>query len=172
MQPDWLYWIYSIVLYPTVFIFPAYAANGAPVLFGGGKPLDLGRKIKGKRIFGNHKTIRGTLSSIIAGIAAGAIEAIFLPYMLAASIMLIIGANIGDLIGSFIKRRINMPPGKSLPVMDQYGFFIFALIFAYPLSYMHFPDIYGLIFLVIFTGALHVLTNRGAHKLKLKEVPW
>ena len=35
-------------LYPIIYIFPAYAANGAPVLFGGGKPLDLGKKIKEK----------------------------------------------------------------------------------------------------------------------------
>ncbi|MGC8537834.1 MAG: CDP-2,3-bis-(O-geranylgeranyl)-sn-glycerol synthase [Candidatus Micrarchaeia archaeon] len=172
MQPAWLYWLYSIVLYPIIFIFPAYAANGAPVIFGGGKPLDLGKSIRGKRIFGDHKTARGTASSMVAGIAAGAIESIFLPYMLLASVMLAIGANIGDLLGSFIKRRVGMKPGKSLPIMDQYGFFIFALIMAYPLSYVHFPGIYGLLFLVILTGVLHVLTNRGAHKLKLKDVPW
>ena len=109
---------------------------------------------------------------MIAGIAAGAIEALFLPYMLLASVMLTIGANMGDLLGSFIKRRIGMKPGRSLPIMDQYGFFIFALIFAYLLSYAHFPDVYGIIFLILLTGALHVLTNRGAHKLRLKEVPW
>ena len=172
MQPDLFYWVYSIILYPIIFIFPAYAANGAPVLFGGGRPLDLGMKIKGKRLFGEHKTSRGTASSIIAGIAAGAIEAVFLPYMLIASILLTIGANIGDLLGSFIKRRMNMKPGKSLPIMDQYGFFIFALIVAYPISYAHFPGTLGIIFLVVLTGALHILTNKGAHRLKLKEVPW
>ncbi|MEM0149908.1 MAG: CDP-archaeol synthase, partial [Candidatus Micrarchaeaceae archaeon] len=146
--------------------------NGAPVIFGGKRPLDFNRKINGKRLFGAHKTVRGTASSIIAGIAAGAIEAIFLPYMLIASVLLTIGANIGDLLGSFIKRRMDMKPGKSLPVMDQYGFFIFALIVAYPMAYMHFPDAYGIIFLIVLTGALHILTNRGAHRLKLKEVPW
>lgn len=172
MQPEWLYWLYSVALYPIIFIFPAYAANGAPVIFGGGKPLDFGKSVRGKRIFGNHKTIKGTASSIIAGIAAGAIESAFLPYMLLASIMLTIGANIGDLLGSFLKRRIGMKPGTSLPIMDQYGFFIFALIMAYPLSYPHFPGVYGLIFIILLTGALHVLTNKGAHKLKLKEVPW
>ncbi len=172
MQPEWLYLVYSIILYPIIFIFPAYAANGAPVIFGGGRPLDNSRKMRGKRIFGDHKTVRGTASSIIAGIAAGLIEAIFMPYMLVASVMLVIGANAGDLIGSFAKRRMDMKPGKSLPVMDQYGFFIFALLFAYPLSYAHFPDIYGMLFLILLTGVLHVLTNRGAHRLKLKEVPW
>ena len=45
-----MYWaaIYALFLYPIIYIFPAYAANGAPVLFGGGKPLDMKRKLMGK----------------------------------------------------------------------------------------------------------------------------
>lgn len=27
--------LYPIILYPLIYIFPAYAANGAPVVFGG-----------------------------------------------------------------------------------------------------------------------------------------
>ena len=42
------------------YIFPAYCANGAPVLFGGGKPIDLGKNFPdGRPIFGSHKTYRG-----------------------------------------------------------------------------------------------------------------
>ena len=59
--------IYLTFLYPIIYIFPAYAANGAPVLFGGGKPLDMGAKLNGKRIFGPNKTIRGTAPSLICG---------------------------------------------------------------------------------------------------------
>ena len=167
-----LYWnaLYSLLIYPIIYIFPAYAANGAPVLFGGGKPLDMKRKFMGKRIFGDHKTVRGTLSSLVCGTLVGIIYYPFLAYMLPIAIMLTVGANFGDLVGSFIKRRISMKPGRSLPIMDQYGFFIFALIFAFWLGHM--PGVYGLAVLVILTGALHVLTNRGANKLKLKEVPW
>ena len=167
-----MYWaaIYALFLYPIIYIFPAYAANGAPVLFGGGKPLDMKRKFMGKRIFGDHKTVRGTASSLACGILVGAIYYPFLHYMLPIAVMLTIGANFGDLIGSFIKRRLSFKPGRSFPVMDQYGFFIFALLFAFWLG--HTPDAYGLIFLIILTGAMHVLTNRGANKLKLKDVPW
>jgi CDP-2,3-bis-(O-geranylgeranyl)-sn-glycerol synthase len=157
-------------LYPIIYIFPAYAANGAPVLFGGGKPLDLGKKIKGKRIFGNNKTIRGTLSSLIVGVIVGLIEYPFLHYMLAISILLAVGANVGDLIGSFIKRRMNFKSGSSFPVMDQYGFFAFALLFALPLGNL--PNAYGLLFLLVLTGIAHLLTNMGANKLHLKSVPW
>jgi len=162
--------IYGLIIYPIIYIFAAYAANGAPVLFGGGRPLDFGKKISGKRIFGNNKTIRGTLSSLAVGAIVGLIEYPFLHYMLPIAILLTIGANIGDLFGSFIKRRLNIKSGASVPVLDQYGFFVFALIVALPLG--HLPDIYGLLFLVVLTGVAHLLTNMGANKLKLKSVPW
>jgi CDP-2,3-bis-(O-geranylgeranyl)-sn-glycerol synthase len=162
--------LYLYIIYPIIYIFPAYAANGAPILFGGGKPLDNGRKINSKRIFGDNKTIRGSISSILAGIAVGLIEYPFLHYMLPIAILLTIGANFGDLLGSFIKRRLRIRHGKSFPIMDQYGFFIFAILFAIPLG--HLPNIYGIIFLIVLTGVAHILTNRGANKLGLKAVPW
>ncbi len=162
--------LYQIFLYPIIYIFPAYAANGAPILFGGGYPLDLKKKLFGKRIFGDHKTIRGTISSIIAGIIIGLIEYPFFHYMLFIAILLTIGANVGDLFGSFIKRRIGMKSGKSFPIMDQYGFLLFALIFALPFG--NYPQLLGIIFIIILTGIMHPLTNIGANKLKLKDVPW
>ncbi len=163
--------IYGIIIYPIVYIFSAYAANGAPILFGGGKtPLDFKKKIGGKRIFGDNKTVRGTAASLIAGVIVGLIEYPFLHYMLLIAILLTIGANFGDLLGSFIKRRLNYKHGAGFPIMDQYGFFVFALLFAFPLGNL--PNLYGIIFLIILTGAAHVLTNRGAYKLNLKKVPW
>lgn len=163
--------IYSIILYPIIYIFSAYAANGAPVIFGGGKtPLDFGMKFRDKRVFGANKSVRGTISSIIAGMAVGIIEYPFLHYMLPVSILLTIGANIGDLLGSFAKRQYGIKPGKSVPILDQYGFFVLAILFAAPLGHM--PNIYGIAFLIVLTGILHLLTNIGAHRLKLKKVPW
>ncbi len=161
---------YLVLIYPLLFIFPAYAANGIPVLMGGGKPLDGGRKINGRRLFGNNKTIRGTASSIAAGVVVGLLEYPVAHYLLYTAILLTLGANFGDLAGSFIKRRIDMKPGMSLPLLDQYGFFIAALAFDYPVG--HYPDLYGMLFITVVTGLLHVLTNRGAYALKLKSVPW
>lgn len=162
--------LYSIVLYPILYILPAYVTNGAPVLFGGGKPLDFGKKINGKRIFGDNKTIRGLIAGIASGLLIGFVESFYLSYMLEIALLLAIGTNVGDLLGSFIKRRLNLKSGSSLPIMDQYGFFIFALIFALPLG--HLPSLYGILFLVILTGILHVTTNFEAYKLHIKKVPW
>ena len=164
--------LYLIILYPIIYILPAYVANGSPVIFGRGRrlPLDLGKKLLGKRIFGDGKTVRGTASGIILGVAVGAIESLFLPYMLYRSIALSFGAISGDLLGSFIKRRAGIESGSGVPLLDQYGFFLFALLFALPLG--HIPNLYGMVFLILLTGPLHLLTNKGANRLKLKKVPW
>ena len=162
--------MYNWIIYPIIYILAAYAANGAPVIFGGRAPLDLGKKINGERVFGPHKTIRGTISSVIAGVVVSLIEYPFLHYMLPIAILLTIGANIGDLIGSFAKRQYGIKSGSSVPLLDQYGFFAVAMLLAYPLG--HLPTLYGIAFLVVLTGLLHTLTNRGAHKLRLKKVPW
>ena len=162
--------LYNLIIYPIIYIFPAYAANGAPVLFGGGAPLDFGRKMGGKRIFGDNKTLRGTASAIIIGIIAGALESLAFPFMLKISLMLALGAVFGDLLGSFIKRRLNYKSGRSFPIMDQFGFLVFALVFAFWLGNL--PTLYGIAFIAVLTGVMHPLTNLGANRLKLKSVPW
>ncbi len=161
---------YTIIIYPIIYIFPAYVANGAPVIFGGGMPLDMDRKFGGKPIFGKHKTLLG----LITGLASGFIIAFFisfaLSYMLIIGIVTSIGTHFGDLLGSFIKRRLNKKEGTEFAFFDQYLFLIFAILFAIPLG--HLPSTYGIIFLFILTGLLHRSTNKVAHKAKLKEVPW
>jgi len=166
--------IYIYILYPIIYIFPAYAANGAPVLVGKYvkklRLLDGGKSLNGKRIFGDHKSVEGLLASLAAGTAVGLIEYPFLPYMLPISVLLSLGTNFGDLLGSFIKRQAGHESGSSVPILDQYGFFVFSLLFAYPLG--HIPNIYGILFLIVLTGIAHVLTNIGANRLRLKKVPW
>lgn len=162
--------LYSLFIYPIIFIWPAYVANGAPVIFGGGMALDFGRKIRGRPIFGSHKTIRGLVAGLLAGFIMSCIESIFIPYMLPVGILLTLGTMFGDLAGSFIKRRIGKKEGTKMLLLDQYPFLIFALLFAFLLGNL--PSIYGIVFLFVLTGVLHVLTNHSAHKMKLKKVPW
>lgn len=167
--------VYSIIIYPILFILPAYVANGAPVLSRGrwrGKwLLDRGKMIKGRRILGNNKTLPGTLISLAAGIIVSLIEYPFLPYMLPVGILLTVGANVGDLAGSFVKRMARIAPGKNVPVLDQYDFLAGAFLFALPFL-SSFPSLYGIVFIVVLTGVMHVLTNLGAYRLRLKDVPW
>lgn len=68
-------WIMELVL----LILPAYFANSIPVLLGGGAPIDGGKKWNDKqRLFGDGKTVRGFFAGVLAGVAVGALEGIFL----------------------------------------------------------------------------------------------
>ena len=66
----------KIVLAVLWFFLPAGLGNLAPILATKipalkkyTYPLDFGRKFRKKRIFGDHKTIRGLVAGVIVGIA-------------------------------------------------------------------------------------------------------
>ena len=164
------------ILKALYYILPAYCANGAPVIFGGGKPLDFGKKfLDGKPIFGSHKTIRGFISGLTIGTFVGLIQWIFganvdhLRVGAPLGFALSLGAMIGDLLGSFIKRRLDLKPGASLPIIDQMGFVIVALAFG---SLIEPPTLTEVIIILLLTGLLHLLTNRIAYHLRIKRTPW
>ncbi|MGB9959506.1 MAG: CDP-2,3-bis-(O-geranylgeranyl)-sn-glycerol synthase [Candidatus Bathyarchaeales archaeon] len=163
--------VIQLVIEALKFIFPAYCANAAPVLMGGGLPIDLGKKfIDGKPIFGKNKTFRGFFSGLAVGTLVGCIESLFFPgYHFSVGFLISLGALLGDLTGAFIKRRIGIAPGNLLPVVDQIDFIIGAIIFALPLRILYLELI--LVVLVI-TIPLHILTNFAAYKLGLKSNPW
>ncbi|MEM2568282.1 MAG: CDP-archaeol synthase, partial [Candidatus Bathyarchaeia archaeon] len=129
--------IVKLVAKAIKFIFPAYCANAIPVLAGGGLPLDLGRKFfDGKPIFGKNKTFRGFFSGLAIGTIVGFAEAtVFQEYQSIGyfGFLLSLGALIGDLAGAFLKRRLGIPPGGLLPIVDQVDFVVGALIFSIPL---------------------------------------
>jgi len=58
------------------FVLPLWFGNAAPVILGGGPPIDGGRFWKdGKRILGDGKTIRGFWMAVIVGIIIGIVIA-------------------------------------------------------------------------------------------------
>jgi len=164
-----------------VFILPAYVANAVPVLLGGGTPLDLKRNciLDGKRLLGDSKTIRGFIAGIAGGTVAAALIALYYPLwffsgtqaQLIAGIALSFGTMIGDALGSFIKRRLEVPAGKPF-ILDNIFFLVIALIFAYPFAPLEVYQPIPIAFLLILTFILHPLTNFIANKAGLKKVPW
>ncbi len=79
------------------------------------------------------------------------------------------GAMFGDLLGSFIKRRMGAAPGHPSLVLDQLMFLVFAVAFAWPVRAVGADEF---VFLAVLTYALHVLANVVANRLGLKKVPW
>lgn len=162
--------IVLLIVEAMIFIFPAYCANATPVLVGGGLTIDFERNfLDGKRIFGNNKTFRGFFFGLGVGIAVGLVEWIFLDYPLLFSFLTPLGALLGDLAAAFLKRRLGIAPGDLFPIVDQIDFVIGAIVLALPLNIIYWELIVAA---VIITPPIHLLTNFGAYKLKLKKNPW
>ena len=97
-------------------------ANGVPViavkLFGRycNQPLDGGFVfIDGRPVFGRSKTIRGVVLSLVAATASAPL--LGLPWtsgLVVASV-----AMSGDLLSSFLKRRLSLPPSSRASGIDQ-----------------------------------------------------
>ncbi len=158
------------------YIFPAYCANGAPVIFGGGHAIDGGRKfLDGKPILGSHKTYRGLILGLAIGTYVGwfqenlAPRAGLPPGSVNLGFVLSLGALLGDLMGSFIKRRLDLKPGASLPVSDQIDFVLVALLFGLLVEP---PSIIAALIIIVLTGPMHLLVNVMAYLLRLKDNPW
>ena len=87
------------------------------------------------------------------------------------------GAVLGDLIGSFLKRRFNIRSGDPFWIVDQLDFALIAILFVsipgflYPNLFL-LPDIYVITFLIIITPAVSIIANTIAYIIGLKEVPW
>ncbi|MCP5246447.1 MAG: CDP-archaeol synthase [Burkholderiales bacterium] len=97
-------------------------ANGAPIALrylAGHKmayPVDFHIYfIDQKRLFGNTKTWRGLMASLLLTCPA----AVLLDYDLKTGFLIAAGAMSGDLLSSFIKRRLNMRPSSMAPLLDQ-----------------------------------------------------
>lgn len=174
------------------FFLPAYVANPTAVLFGGGAPIDGGRVLAdGHRLFGDGKTWRGfgggVFSGILLGLVLWAVGPLLdpdlsfgpMPQALVPITVLPTGALLGDLLGSYVKRRLGKPKGAKTPGLDWYDFYLgaFALlaVLDYPFFLAHYvagDAIYGFLFVTVITPVLHRVVNILGFRLGKKDVPW
>ncbi len=174
-------------------IVPALVPNPGAVIFGGGRPVDLGREWKGARILGDGKTWNGLIGGISFGILIGSLQILGesnyelpgfiglgpMPTALVAVATLAIGSLLGDMGGAFIKRRRGMSRGQKAPVLDQYDSIAGALL----LTLLVLPDwtmhtfVQGeawisLVTVIVATPLLHRSVNIIGYKAGLKREPW
>ncbi|AMQ18666.1 CDP-2,3-bis-(O-geranylgeranyl)-sn-glycerol synthase [Thermococcus peptonophilus] len=167
----------SSVFWAFWYILPAYFANASPVLVGGGRPIDGGRVWRdGRRLLGDGKTRRGFIGGVLIGTLVGVVQYFITPGFYGSletavklAFLLSFGALVGDLVGSFIKRRANLPRGYPAVGLDQLGFLISALAFAYPVKTLSSGQI---IFLLVVSPFIHWGANYFAYKMGWKSVPW
>jgi CDP-2,3-bis-(O-geranylgeranyl)-sn-glycerol synthase len=163
---------------------PAYAANMAPVLVGPyferlARPIDGGRTLGGKRILGDHKTWRGLVAGIVAGVVvyelqrllhawggvAGLVVMDYASHPVLPGLLMGLGTGVGDAVKSFFKRRVAIPPGGSWPVFDQLDFFFGSYAF---LSVLHVPPVAPTLAClpIVLAGSIGVTTISRALGLK------
>ncbi len=80
-------------------------------------PVDGGRRFRdGRPLFGSHKTWRGIGFATFGALA----WAPFLPLAWWEPAVVALAAMAGDVLTSFVKRRLDTPPGASRVVLDQF----------------------------------------------------
>ncbi|ABN69724.1 protein of unknown function DUF46 [Staphylothermus marinus F1] len=164
-----IYWFLKYYLSPMI-------ANASPVLVKGIHRIDFSHIfIDGKPLFGKNKTWEG----FYVGVLMGFLTSIGIGIILCEEEYILIGlgssifALIGDLLGSFIKRRMNIASGEPLPIIDQLDFALMATLYYYFLGIEEFISypLYILYSLIIIL-ALHIITNNIAYYLGVKDKRW
>lgn len=171
------------------FFLSAGIANMAPVLFRNhfqvlNKPVDGGKTISGEPVFGSHKTWRGlVVATVVGGLVYGAQYAagIAVPsmvnwfpfdiYQYSWTLGFAFGAAaiLGDLIKSFIKRRLKVAPGKPWFPFDQ----IDSIVAAALLATFLFPfTLVMWVMSVVVWPLLHMLANHIGYWIGMKDTKW
>ena len=137
-----------IILQAFWFLLPAGISNMTPSLTKQtgilSFPMDFNATHKGKRVLGDHKTVRGFIIAPITGLLVFWIQQQLYVYEWAQSISLFnyeemtlwfgvllgAGAIIGDAIKSFFKRRREIAPGQSWIPFDQIDWTLGAIAFS------------------------------------------
>lgn len=163
-------------------MIPAYIPNPAAALFGGGTPIDLGTNFRdGRRILGDGKTFRGFFGGVLSGFLIGfillQIEVIYHwnIHTYSSVILLATGALLGDLIKSFVKRRLNIQRGEKWLIADQYDLVIgaFAMLILFDSGWIMAVITPAIAFwIIIVTPLLHRGANIIGYLAGVKDVPW
>lgn len=173
------------------FFLPAAMGNVAPIiaaklpyLENWTFPLDGYATFCGKRLLGDHKTVRGMVTGILAGIATAFLqvelyinvawvrEIVTLDYSRINPLLLgtlaALGALTGDAFKSFFKRQSNIAPGTSWFPFDQIDYVIGGIVFTacyVPLSLTQYLYLIGIWTLI------HPIATSIGYTLKLKNSP-
>ncbi len=177
------------LLFLLYLALPAFFANMAPVLAEKYRlwpklniPIDFGKTFQGKRLFGDHKTLRGFVIGILIAMFVSAIQFILNRYgviifsalrnffeFLAYGFLSGLGALVGDAVKSFFKRQFGIPSGGPFIPFDQVDYILGFLFFTSLLVDWSFRD--GIL---LFGSALilNPLINLLSYLLGIKKTFW
>ncbi|MCP6719567.1 MAG: CDP-archaeol synthase [Patescibacteria group bacterium] len=183
--------MFQFILSSFYFFIPAYFTNMTPpvarktgVFKFLNKPVDFGKRFRGERILGSHKTWRGAILGIIVGIIiiyfqawlyqfSSIREISFFNYqkinILFLGFLISGGAVFGDLLFAFIKRRWGLKPGAKFLPFDQTNYVIGAAIFLTPFFKI---DSLAWLILLILSFFLHMIATRIGYYLNINRSKW
>ncbi len=148
-------------------------ANGTPVILQwvmkeqGGWPVDGGRvmPLDGRRWLGRSITWRGLVSAVLAtGVAAVSLNLPFAIGLEAGA-----WAMAGDLLSSFIKRRLNLAPGDMALGLDQIPESLLPLLAIAGEARL---EVKAIASLVLVFMVLELLLSRLLYALEIRERPY
>lgn len=180
------------VIFALWFFAPAGVANASPIIAAKlslirkwDAPIDFGKKFRGKRLLGDHKTWRGLfVGMVMATLVLWLQYGLVMHFNWARSIttqvdyktlpVLILGplfglgALGGDAVESFFKRQLGRPPGHGWFPFDQTDYIIGGAIAAAPFARLKIEQY--LILLVLWLG-VHMVASYIGFVMGLKERP-
>ncbi len=145
-------------------------------------PIDTGKTLNGREIFGKNKTWRGLVVGIITGILVAALQAFLffksdffkdntlidyeqVNFVLVGALMGL-GALLGDLIESFIKRRLNKPSGRPWFPWDQIDWIIGAMVLS---SAVYRPSAKVVVVTLVLFTIVHLCSDRVVCWMGIKK---
>ncbi len=180
------------ILFVMWFFAPAGLANLIPVIMSKipyikkfNAPLDCGLKLRGKPLFGDHKTWRGFISGVLISIATLALQVYLYNHVnwfhslsrninydnlpvLGLGFLFALGALGGDAIESMFKRQFSIDPGKKWFPFDQIDYILGGIIASSLIVRLSLIDY---LWLLLVWLILHLVFSFFAYLFKLKDSP-
>ncbi|MFH0890228.1 MAG: CDP-2,3-bis-(O-geranylgeranyl)-sn-glycerol synthase [Candidatus Aenigmatarchaeota archaeon] len=160
-------------------ILPAYVANSSATFAKGRISIDFSKKFPdGRPIFGAGKTFEGFALGVAVGTIAGFLQSVLqsaygvspaFSMNITIAFAMSAGALLGDIAGSFVKRRFGLKRGEPVPLLDQLDFVAGSLVVA---SFFYAISLDTMLVLAIITPVIHLAANVIGYKLGVKKEPW
>ena len=172
------------------FALPAYVGNMAPVFAKKlckdrfATPVDLSRRVRGRRLSGSNKTYRGIVAAIVFSLAMVTVQRALYGNSGVQSISLVdyhninwlvfgvlmgLGAMLGDLAKSMAKRQLDKHPGESWRPFDQVDFLIGAVLLT---SVVYLPPAHVVAGILVIVPLVKVTVDHVGVYLHLYDSKW
>ncbi|HLC90135.1 MAG TPA: CDP-archaeol synthase [Candidatus Nanoarchaeia archaeon] len=165
-----------LIVQALYFFLPAYIANMSPVIF---KWVPLFNTPIWEKKLGKHKTWRGLIIGTVVGTFvfwlqklafSNGFESLALidynDFSLLLGFFLGLGAMLGDMAESYLKRQRNIAPGEPWMPWDQLDFVFGGLLLSF-LVYV--PQAGVVLTLIVLSPLLHVLFNYLGYLLHIHK---